>query len=87
MDYNHITNFLNKFKKIVSQKEELKEVIIKVIKEEVSFQLEKELIKIKGSSIYIESSPILRSEILIHKNKILEKIKNILPDSNFSDIK
>jgi hypothetical protein len=87
MDYNHITNFLDKFKKLIFQKEELKEIVIRVISEEIHHQIKKESLKIKGAYIYIEGSPILRSEILIHKKQILEKIKLFLPDNNFLDIK
>jgi thioredoxin-related protein len=87
MDYNHIIIFLDKFKKLIFQKEELKEIIIKIISEEVHHQIEKQSLKIKGGYIYIESSPILRSEILIHKKQILDKLKEVLPNNNFLDIK
>lgn len=87
MDYNHITSFLDKFKKLIYQKEETKEIIIKTISEEVHHPLEKKSIKIKDAFIYIEGSPIIRSEILIHKEKILNKLKSLLPNNNFSDIR
>lgn len=87
MDYNHITSFLDKFKKLIFQKEETKEIVIKTISEEISHQIEKQSVKIKGDCIYVEGSPILRSEILIHKKQILIKLKNILPNNNFFDIK
>lgn len=87
MDYNHITNFLEKFKKLIYQKEETKEIIVNIISQELKHQIERQYFKIKAPFIYIQSSPILRSEILIHKKQILEKIKNILPNSNFIDIK
>ncbi len=87
MDYNHITNFLDKFKKLINNKEEVKETVLKIIKEEIPFQIEKQSLKIKGGFIYIDSSPILRSEILMHKKQILMKLKNILPDTKFLDIK
>ena len=48
MDYNHITNFLEKFKKLIYKKEEIKEVVIGVIKEELSHQVESQAIKIKS---------------------------------------
>ena len=87
MDYNHITNFLDKFKKLVNQKEEIKEIVLGVIKEEISYPIEKQSLKIKKGFILIDSSPILRSEILMHKKQILMKLKNILPDTKFLDIK
>lgn len=87
MDYNHIKNFLDKFKKLVYQKEETKEIVIKTISDEIHHQIDKQSLKIKGGYIYIESSPILKSEILIHKKQILEKLKVILPNNNFLDIR
>jgi len=87
MDYNHITNFLEKFKKLIFQKEEIKNIITKVISEEIFYQLEKEKIKIKNGIIFLEGSPILRNEIMLKKNKILIKLKDLLPNSIFLDIK
>ncbi|MFA5827728.1 MAG: hypothetical protein WC839_04550 [Candidatus Paceibacterota bacterium] len=87
MDYNHITSFLNKFKKIIFQKEEIKGIVVKTITEEISHQIENNSVKIKNGCIYIQGSPILRNEILIHKKQILEKLKDLLPNNNFSDIK
>jgi hypothetical protein len=87
MDYNHITLFLEKFKKLVFQKEETKEIVIKTISGEISHEIEKESITIKNGFIFVKGSPILRSEIMIHKNQILFKLKSILPGNNFIDIK
>jgi len=87
MDYNSISSFLEKFKKIIFQKEEIKETVVKIISETILHQIKKESVKIKGTSIYVEGSPILRSEIMIHKKQILVKIKNLLPYNNFLDIK
>jgi len=87
MDYNHITSFLDKFKKLIFQKEEIKNIVVKTIVEEISHQVENDSVKIKSGCIYVEGSPMLRSEILIHKKQILEKLKTLLPDNNFLDIK
>jgi thioredoxin-related protein len=87
MDYNHIIVFLEKFKKLIFQKEEIKEIVIKTISLEISHQLEKESLKIKNGYIFIQGSPILRSEIMMHKSKILSDLKSILPNNNFLDIK
>jgi len=87
MDYNSIGSFLEKFKKLIFQKEEIKEIVVKIISEVISYQIKKESIKIKGSCIYVEGSPILRSEIMIRKRQILTKLKSVLPNSNFLDVK
>lgn len=87
MDYNHITNFLEKFKKIIFQKEEIKNIIVKTISEEISHQIDGSQIKIKDGYIYIQGSPILRNEIMMHKNQILLKLKELITNINFLDIK
>lgn len=87
MDYNHITIFLEKFKKIVFKKEEIRDIVIKIILSEVPHEIQKDSIKIKNGLIYIQGSPILRNEIMIHKNQILNKLKIALPSDNFLDIK
>ena len=35
----------------------------------------------------IQGSPIIRSEIMMHKNKILKKLRNLISNQNFLDIK
>ena len=87
MDYNHITSFLDKFRKLVFQKEELKNIVVATISKEISHPIEPSSIKIKNAYIYVDGSPILHSEILIHKKNILIKLKNLLPENNFLDIK
>jgi len=87
MDYNHITSFLDKFKKIIFQKEENKELVVGVISKEISFEIKKDSVKIKNGIIYIKESPIVRNEIMMRKKQILNKLKNVLPENLFLDIK
>ena len=87
MDYNHITSFLDKFKKLIFQKEELKNIVVKTIGDEIHHPIESRTVKVKNGCIYVEGSPMLRSEIMIHKRQILDKLENLLPQNNFSDIK
>jgi len=87
MEYNQITNFLDKFKKLINKKEELKKIVIKTISEEINYQVNEESIRVKGGIISIEGSPILKSEVMTKKEKILRELKIILPDNIFLDIK
>jgi len=87
MDYNSISGFLEKFKKIIFQKEEVKNIVIKIISEEISKQVDSSQIKIKDGHVHIQGSPILRNEVLIHKERILIKLKKLIPNVNFLDIK
>ena len=87
MDYNKIGSFLEKFKKIIYQKEEVKNIVIEKVSTIIRHPIKKEALRIKNSCIYIEGSNILKSEILIHKKEILTSLKITLPKHNFSDIK
>jgi len=87
MEYNQITKFLEKFKKILFQKEEIHKIVVETISKHLSFELESNQIKIKNTFIYIEGSPILKNEVLIHKKEILLELKEKIPQYNLIDIK
>jgi hypothetical protein len=87
MDYNHITSFLDKFKIILFKKEETNNVVIQTISNEIHHTLDNSSVKIKKGYIYVEGSPILRNEVLFKKKQILMKLKILLPDINFLDIR
>lgn len=87
MDYNQISSFLDKFKKILFQKEEILVFISETIFKYTKFKIDPNKIKIKNTYIYIENSPIIKNEIFIYKNKILADLKSEIKDFNFTDIK
>lgn len=87
MDYNHITNFLDKFKKILFQKEEIKNIVQDVISKELSHTISGDGLKIKTPTVYITGSPILKSEILIHKDKIISELNKRIPNNRIIYIK
>ncbi len=87
MDYNQISIFLDKFKKLIYQKEETKEIVVKTIGDVIHHTIENQSVKIKGSCIYIQGSPIFRSEVIIHKKEILLKLENLLTNIHFTEIK
>lgn len=81
LNYNQINSFLDKFKKILFQKEEVKHIVQDVISREVAHQISENDIKIKTPTIYVVGSPILKSEILIHRNKIIEELNKRIPNN------
>jgi len=87
MDYNHIKNYLEKFKNIISSKEDNLKIISSVIENNILLKIETKFIKIKPPIIYIKTTPLVRSEIMIRKNKILEDISKMIKDINFNDIR
>lgn len=87
MDYNQITSFLDKFKDVLFQKQQNHQLIVDIIEKHIKIPINKELIKIKGNTIYINGSPILKSEIMIYKSKILEDLSTANLKQIFTDIK
>ena len=87
MDYNHIKGFLDKFRIILSTKEDNYKIISEIIEKNCNVVIETKNIKVSGTNIYIKSSPIMRNEILMRKEKILNDLKDLKLSSNYKDIK
>lgn len=87
MDYNHIKNYLEKFRTILFSKEENLRIISKIIEKNTSVIIEVKNISIRGAVIYIKASPLVRNEIMINKSNILKDIAFIIKEVNFLDIK
>ena len=87
MDYNHIKNYLNKFKELLFSKEEIYKIIGDIIEKDVSVKIEQKNILIKGNIIYIKTSPIVHNEILIYKEKILKDLSQIYKETIFKDVR
>ncbi|MFA6355170.1 MAG: hypothetical protein WCW65_01970 [Candidatus Paceibacterota bacterium] len=87
MDYKHIKDYLNKFKEILFSKEEIYKIIGDIIEKNISIKIEQKNISIKSNIIYIKTSPVVRNEILIQKEKILKDLSQIYKDINFKDIR
>ena len=81
LDYNQINSFLDKFKKILFQKEEVKRIVQNVISEVIAHKISEKDIKIKTPTVYVVGSPILKSEILIHKSRIIEELNKRIPNN------
>lgn len=76
MDYNPINLFLKKFEKILKTNSSQKDEIIEIILKEVKYEIKIENIKIKNTTIFFSNiNPILKNEIFIHKEKILNQLK------------
>ena len=87
MDYNHIKDYLDKFKNILFSKEEIYKIISNIIKKNTAIDIEIKFIQIKNHFIYIKASPLVRNEILMHKERILKDLLDLSPLNNFKDIK
>jgi hypothetical protein len=87
MDYNHIENFLQKFKKLLSNSEATNTIIAETISKYTAITVDPGVIKTKGSIIYIQGSPMFRNEVLMRTEKILSELKTTLPERRFTNIR
>lgn len=84
-NFNPLTSFLDKFKKILGESVLQKEIIIASLKKETGRSIEKQDIKISKNIVYINASPLFKNEILMRKEKILKYLKE--ENLNIVDIK
>lgn len=75
MDFNHIKNYLEKFKIILKEKDENINSIIDIINSHINFKLNKKDFFIKNNILFIKSSSIIKNEIFLKKEKILNSFK------------
>lgn len=87
MDYNHIKDYLNKFKELLFSKEEVYRIISLVIEKNINIKIEQKNISIKSNIIYIKTSPVVHNEILINKEKILKDLSQVHKEILFKDIR
>ncbi len=83
----NIEEYLSKFKVILKKDGAIKGVIKDVLDKELKTNISKEDIKISQGIIFLKAPPILKSEILLRKNKILEKISNKIGSKKIQDIR
>lgn len=81
MEYDHINNFFDKFKKIIYQKQEIKKTIQDVVSRNISFKLDDGFFNYKNGIIHLRCSPVIKNEIIIHKETILKDLKKELGQS------
>ena len=83
---SNIGSFLEKFKKFLTSEENIKEEIIKSVLKNTGIEIKGENIKIQDFSIYIKEKPIIKSEIFLKKEKILEDLSQDLKNRVFKNI-
>lgn len=66
-------SLLGRFKDSLDKDSSIREAVAVVIKEELGFDVRLEDISLKGSTLYIHTSPAKRSEIKLHEKAILNK--------------
>ncbi len=87
MDYNHIEKFLDRFKKLFAEEQTSYEIIAQTIAKHTGVKINTPMIKIKGSVIQIQGSPMLRNEVLMHTQAILADLALSIQNRHFTQIR
>lgn len=82
----NISKFLEKFKESLGSEDDFREETSKTISEITGFPIEKEKIFLKGGIVKIKCDSYMKTEISLHKEKILENLKSKFPKKNIKDI-
>lgn len=74
---NNLGNFLDKFKNLLGSSKFQKDAVISIIKSISGISLEEKDVEIKNHVVRIKASPAVRSEIFMHKQKIIDELKKV----------
>jgi len=86
-DYKSIKSFLDRFRIKFSEKDKIKEIVINSVFNKTKYKPEKDFVSIKRGVVFIRTTPIIKSEILIHKKEILEDLSLQISSFKIFDIK
>jgi hypothetical protein len=73
---NNISNFLQKFLKFEKDNNTKISIILDIVKQTTGLELQKETLEIRGDNLKINSNPIVRNEIFMHKSQIEDSLKS-----------
>lgn len=87
MDIRHIASFLKRFKNITPPERDLKKALKTTLQEELQIEVLGSSIEIRNKIIYVHISPTVKSEIFLHKDKILKTFHKKLSNNSITDIR
>ena len=80
MSFDSITSFFDRFKKITLPDESVRKTASEVLKEVIGVDIDISCISVEGSVLRIKNNSFIKSEIFLHKEKILQSLKEKLGD-------
>lgn len=82
----NISNYLSKFKHILTSEQIQKGVVVSVIKEVCGIELNKDSVSVKNGVVSVSGSQALKSALFIQKENILRRLKDV-SDGRIVDIR
>ncbi|HVS79659.1 MAG TPA: hypothetical protein VHF05_01645 [Candidatus Paceibacterota bacterium] len=71
-----ITSFFGKFKSLIANGSAQREAIARIMKESIGAEIDPKKIVIKDGIATVPSNPVMRNELLLKKQLVLEKLKS-----------
>ncbi|HNZ55223.1 MAG TPA: hypothetical protein PKN73_00660 [Candidatus Paceibacterota bacterium] len=84
---DNIFNYLQKYQSHLIKSSLVKDEIIKVVKDLVGLELEKEDFNISNNNIYLKTSTKVKLSVLLQKAQVLEMINKKLGEKTILNIK
>ncbi len=75
----NISQFLDKFKTIGAEGYAARNALSRILKQDYGIDIHIEKIEWKGATLKVNSSPIVKSQIFIKRNHILERVRKEVP--------
>lgn len=72
--FKDIHLFLDKFNSIKPPERVVQEEVIKSVKCVLGVTLRRAEISVRGKTVYVMAAPVIRSEIMLNKSKILQEL-------------
>jgi hypothetical protein len=70
-----ISELIEKFKTVGLKEHQIKDELIKILKEDFKVEVERKHLEIKEKILTLRISGPQKTEIILHRNKIIEKLK------------
>lgn len=72
----NVKDYLSKFTKLTPPDDTLKIFFIDLVAKELDITLDKKDLKLQNKILYITAPPIVKNEIFLKKDTLLERLKN-----------
>ena len=86
MSFDSITSFLDRFKKITPPDEFVRKTAVEILREVIGVKLSISHISIEGGILHIRNNSFIKSEVFLHKEQILQLLKDRLKEQAPKDI-
>ncbi len=80
MSFDPVTSFFDRFKKITLPDETVRRTTTEVLKKTIGVSVNISQVSVVGESLRIKSNSFIKSEIFLHKEQILQILKEKLGD-------